>query len=109
MNRSRKQYAAICEDATFSELFSRYGVHPNVIHRWKKEAVQSMEAVFSGEFETQNNCHNKRNRAFCLTIALLFWGSYRSGKTCLGNHMTILSFLGNRAEMLSRGIKEGDI
>ena len=59
MNRSRKQYAAICEDATFSELFSRYGVHPNVIHRWKKEAVQSMEAVFSGKFKTQNNSHKE--------------------------------------------------
>ena len=51
MSRSRKQYtaafkakvalAAIREDATVSELSSRYGVHSNVIHRWKKEAIQS--------------------------------------------------------------------
>nr|VFK23216.1 MAG: transposase [Candidatus Kentron sp. LPFa] len=69
MSRSRKQYtaafkakvalAAIREDATVSELSSRYGVHSNVIHRWKKEAIQSMEAVFSGKFETQNNCHKE--------------------------------------------------
>lgn len=47
--------AAIREDATIAELASRYGVHATVIHRWKKEAIASMTAGFSGKQERQQN------------------------------------------------------
>ena len=63
MSSTRKNYsakfksqvvlAALREDAPISELSSRYGVHSTVIHRWKKEALASMEAGFSGKNESQ--------------------------------------------------------
>lgn len=49
--------SAIREDATIAELASRYGVHATVINRWKKEAVASMAAGFSGKQERQQNDH----------------------------------------------------
>lgn len=43
--------AAIRDDAPISELSSRFGVHGTVIQRWKKEALASLEAGFSGKLE----------------------------------------------------------
>ena len=61
MSRSRKNHpanfkakvalSALREDAPVSELALKYGVHATVIHRWKKEALASMEAGFSGKLE----------------------------------------------------------
>jgi transposase len=68
MSRIRKNHSsefkaqvalsAIREDATISELSSRYGVHATVIHRWKKEALASMTAGFSGKQERMENDHS---------------------------------------------------
>lgn len=49
--------AAIREDATIAELTSRYGVHATVIHRWKKEAIVTLSAGFSGKQERQESDH----------------------------------------------------
>lgn len=43
--------AALREDRTIAELSQEYGVHATVIHRWKKEAIASIEAGFSGALE----------------------------------------------------------
>ena len=61
MSRTRKNHpasfkakvalSALREDAPISELALQYGVHATVIHRWKREAVASMEAGFSGKRE----------------------------------------------------------
>ena len=59
MSNPRKQHsgafkaqvavAALRGDRTMSELSSEYGVHPTVIHRWKKQAYrwkkQALEAL----------------------------------------------------------------
>ena len=67
MNKIRKHHsaefkaqvalAAIREDATIAELSFRYGVHATVIHRWKKEAIASLNAGFSGKEERQKKDH----------------------------------------------------
>jgi transposase len=67
MSKTRKNYpasfktkvviSALREDIPVSELALKYGVHAKVIHRWKKEAVASMEAGFSGKLEVQKNDH----------------------------------------------------
>jgi len=61
MSRTRKNHpasfktkvvlAVLRDDAPISELASKYGVHATVLHRWKREAVASMEAGFSGKLE----------------------------------------------------------
>ncbi len=67
MSRTRKNYPAgfktkvvlfmLREDAPISELASQFGVHSTVIHRWKREALASMEAGFSGKLDVQQNNH----------------------------------------------------
>ena len=36
---------------------SQYGVHTTVIHRWKREALASMEAGFSGKLAKAHTDH----------------------------------------------------
>jgi len=65
MSRTRKNHpasfkakvalSALREDTPVSELALKYGVHASVIHRWKKEALASMEAGFSGKIEKVNS------------------------------------------------------
>jgi transposase-like protein len=40
--------AAVRGDRTVNELASHYGVHPTLIHGWKKQLLAGAEAVFSG-------------------------------------------------------------
>jgi transposase len=46
---------ALREDVPISILASKHGVHATVIHRWKKEAMASIEAGFSGKHEKISN------------------------------------------------------
>jgi transposase len=39
--------AAIKEDRTANELASKYGVHPTLIHGWKKQLLAGAETVFA--------------------------------------------------------------
>ena len=56
--KAKVALAALQEDATLAELSARYGVHATVIHRWKKDALVSMTAGFSGKLERQENDHS---------------------------------------------------
>ncbi len=38
--------AAVKGDKTVSELASLHGVHPTLIHAWKKQLVENVEALF---------------------------------------------------------------
>ena len=49
--------AAIREDAPISELSLKYGVHSQLINRWKKDALSSMETGFSGKLEMSDKDH----------------------------------------------------
>jgi transposase len=39
--------AAVKADRTVNELASQYGVHPTLIHSWKKQLLAGAEQVFS--------------------------------------------------------------
>ena len=39
--------AALKSDRTVNELASQYGVHPTLIHGWKKQLLSGAETVFS--------------------------------------------------------------
>ena len=62
MNKTkRKRYSAefkakvaleaIKGEQTIVELGSRYGLHPNMITNWKRQAIKNMAETFSGKSE----------------------------------------------------------
>jgi len=55
--REKSPLAALRDDRPVSELASQFGVHSTVIGRWKREALASMEAGFSGKLDVQQNNH----------------------------------------------------
>lgn len=55
--KARVALEAIREEAPVSELAIKYGVHATVIHRWKKEALASMEAGFAGKLDKLTDNH----------------------------------------------------
>jgi len=44
--KTKVALAAIRSDGTLAELASRYGIHPNMITKWKKQALAGMKAGF---------------------------------------------------------------
>lgn len=42
---------AIKGEHTISELGSRFGLHPNMITNWKRQAIKNMAEAFSGKAE----------------------------------------------------------
>jgi putative transposase len=64
MGNSRKQHsgvfkaqvavAALRGDRTMSELSSEYGVHPTVITRWKKQALEGLPGLLSGKSDPKD-------------------------------------------------------
>ena len=69
--KSQVALAALREDAPVSELALKYGVHATVIHRWKKEALASMEAGFSGRLEKAATDHETQIRELHAKIGQL--------------------------------------
>ena len=49
--------AAVKGDKTVSELTSVYGVHPTLIHAWKKQLVSHAEELFQGGGKASSQEH----------------------------------------------------
>jgi transposase len=49
--------AAVRGDKTVSELTSVYGVHPTLIHAWKKQLVSHAEELFLGGAKSSSHEH----------------------------------------------------
>ncbi len=49
--------AAIKGDKTISELASLHGVHPAMIHAWKKQLIGGVEVLFDGGVRTSSTEH----------------------------------------------------
>jgi transposase len=47
--KAKVAMAAMKEDATLSEIATRFEIHPNLVGLWKKEAVSGLSSVFSGK------------------------------------------------------------
>ena len=52
--KSRVALEAIQGDLTIAELASKHGLNPNMITRWKKQAVDGMKETFSRGNHTAN-------------------------------------------------------
>jgi len=46
---------AIKNEKTLSELSQIFGIHPNLIGKWKKQALENFSGIFSGEIKSQEN------------------------------------------------------
>lgn len=50
---------AIKGEKTLPELASKYDVHPNLISKWKQEAVKNLQGVFEGKVKSSHNQQNE--------------------------------------------------
>lgn len=51
---------AIKGEQTIAELGSRYGLHPNMITTWKRQAIKNMADSFSGKTERDRAAEDAR-------------------------------------------------
>lgn len=51
--------AAVKGDKTINELASQYGVHPTLIHGWKKQLLAGAEAVFASGTKSTGSPEDK--------------------------------------------------
>jgi transposase-like protein len=49
--KARVAQEAIRGDRTVAEIAAAYGVHPNQISKWKKQALDELPKIFSGRYE----------------------------------------------------------
>jgi transposase-like protein len=49
--KARVALEAIRGERTVAEIASMYGVHPNQISKWKKQALDELPNIFSGRYE----------------------------------------------------------
>jgi transposase len=50
---------ALREEKTISEMASQYGIHPNQISAWKKQALEYLPEVFSKRRQKAENEHEE--------------------------------------------------
>jgi transposase len=48
---------ALRGERTISELGAKYGVHPNMITQWKRQAVEGLSGVFTGKSNGRDKGH----------------------------------------------------
>lgn len=56
--KARVALEAIRGERTITELATMYGVHPNQIGKWKKQALDELPKIFSGGYE-KKEMHGK--------------------------------------------------
>ena len=49
--KAKVSLATIKGELTINEISSQFGVHPNQISKWKKQAIEELVSVFSGKRE----------------------------------------------------------
>jgi transposase len=49
--KSKVALAALREEATIAEIAAKYGIHPNQVSEWKRQAIEGMAATFTGTKE----------------------------------------------------------
>ena len=50
---------AIKEEQTLSEIASRFGVHASQITKWKRELLEGVTGIFTGEIQSSDRKHDQ--------------------------------------------------
>lgn len=68
----RKRYSAsqkaqialeiLKEEKTVNQIASEYGVHPNVLYRWKKQALENLPKLFEDSTKTEREQRAEHER-----------------------------------------------
>lgn len=91
--------AALADERTMAELSADYGIHQNLVSKWKKQLQDSATAVFSGEIKSQDTkqekelheLHAKFPSMFLISAGKSILSSLNIKKFCLKAGRRILS------------------
>ena len=61
--KARVALAALKGDRTVNELAGHYGVHPTLIHAWKRQLLTGAEGLFTGSAQTLAALRSAVNQA----------------------------------------------
>lgn len=50
------------EEETLSQIASRHGVHPNLLRKWKAQALEGLSGVFAGVEQEQRALESEHQR-----------------------------------------------
>jgi len=50
------------EEKTINQIAAEYGVHPNVLYRWKKQALENLPKLFEDENKSERDCQAEYER-----------------------------------------------
>jgi len=50
------------EERTMAQIASEYGIHPNVIYRWKKQALENLPKLFEDETKKERDLKVEHER-----------------------------------------------
>ena len=53
--KARVALEALKEESTLAELAAKFGIHPNIVSNWKKQAVSGLSDIFSGKIEAKDD------------------------------------------------------
>ncbi|MDI6641962.1 MAG: transposase [Elusimicrobiota bacterium] len=69
--KAKVALAALKGDKTLAEISSDYGVHANMISRWKQELLQVAAEIFNGKHAKQDNNQEEKVDKLYKSIAEL--------------------------------------
>ena len=58
--KAKVALAAICGDGTMAELSARYQIHPNMIAKWKRSALDGLKETFSRDPGSAHRDHDEQ-------------------------------------------------